>query len=146
MAGTIKLEVGSIQTLESSGGSLSSGSEVAATTTYDNSSNLYFRGSFELNGGFGSAPTVGVTVDLYLVPALDGSNYAEVDTTNHRLQADHYVGSFVVLKSQTGSQRMTLSNIPLPHALFKAYLLNNAGQTLSSTWTLKMVPAREQYT
>lgn len=147
MAGDIKAKPASIVTLESSGGSLSNGSQVAASTaTYDNSSNDMFFANFELNGGFGSSPSVGALINLYLVPALDGTNYAEVDTTNHNMPPACFVGSFVVNKAQTSAQRMDVLGVPLQPLLYKAYLDNQSGQTLSSTWTLKIVAADDQYT
>jgi hypothetical protein len=150
MAGDIFSKEGSPVSLETSGASTVTGSEIAASVanldcrSAGNAAEP-FGGDFELVVGFGVAPTVGVTVDLYLVPAIDGPNFAEVDSTNHKLQSTNYRGSFVVLKSQTATQRLVLEGVPLSPRLYKAYLLNNSGQTISTGWTLKAIVDRAQY-
>lgn len=151
MAGNILLKEVSAITLEGNGASTSTNNEVEANDAQlDNRSGgnaaQAFFASFELVVGFGSAPAAGVAIELYLVPALDGTNYAEIDTTNHLLQAANFRGSFVVLKAQTGTQRLVLEGVMLQPLLYKAYLLNKTAQTMSSGWTLKAVVAQGQYT
>lgn len=118
---------------------------------YDNSTNLMPFGVFELTVTFGSAPTAGRTVDLYIVPASDGTNYAtNVTGSSGYAQSTGYVGSFV-LQAVTTLQRLNLGGIGargtlfLPPTKFKAYLLNNSGQAFpSSGSTLKMVGYQRQ--
>ena len=150
MAGNILQKEQAIVTLESSGSSQANNTQVAATTTLDcrsggNAAEMFY-GDFELNGGFGSAPAVGAQINLYLVPALDGTNYADVDTTNHNMPPECFVGSFIVNKAQTVAQRMVIMGVPLRPDLYKAYIDNQSAQTLSSTWTLKSVASEDQYT
>jgi hypothetical protein len=146
MAGNVTLKQGTTATLESNGGTLATASVVAASSTYDNSANDNFWAGFELNTGFAVAPSVGTSIELYLVPALDGSNYADVDTGTPTMPLPCFVGAFAVVKSQTGAQRLVITGVPLMARLYKAYLYNKAGQTMSSGWTLKLFPDYEQYT
>ena len=136
-------------TLESSGASTATNLEVAASTNLDarNAGNgaQSFWYTFEFNGGFGSAPTVGAALELYAVPAVDGTNFAEVDTTAHLLQDNCLLGYFKILKAQTGAQRLVIQRIFLEPLLYKMYILNKTTQTMSSTWTLKVYPSLEQF-
>lgn len=150
MAGNIYLKEAAAVTLESSGDSLVNGSELLAETTFDNRSGgngaQSLWANFELNGGLGTGVAEGtIYAELYLVPALDGTNYAEMDATNHKFQSNCFVGSFVVNKNQTGAQRMVILGVPLQPLLYKVYILNKSGQTISSTWTLIVVPVMQQY-
>lgn len=135
--------------METNGASTANGLQVAATTTLDvrsggNAAEMFWA-NFELAAGFGTAPTQHNIIDLYLVPALDGTNYADIDATGHNLPSNCYVGSFEIILSQTTSQRMVVLGVPLMPLLYKAYLVNNSGQTISAAWTLKVVAAEEQY-
>ena len=149
MAGQIfEKEIAAV-TLESSGSSQSNNTQVAASTVLDNTSGGNGSQSqlfdFELNGGFGSSPSVGARIDLYAVPAIDGTNYADVDTTNHNMPSNCFVGSFYVVKSQTGAQRLVIEGVTLDPLKYKLYIDNQSGQTLSSTWALKVTPSQMQY-
>ena len=113
---------------------------------YDNSTNLYISGVFELNVTFGSAPTAGNTVDLYLVPCPDGSNYDDAVTgASGSAPASCYAGGFP-LRAVTTAQKVPLGvgiagPIPLPACKFKAFLLNKSGVAFpASGSTVKMVP------
>ncbi len=88
--------------------------------------------------------------DAYLVPALDGTNYADVDTTSGAsyIGSPMRVGSFVSHK-----QLVTATNYRIPTAVFDlfpalytVYVLFRAGQTVTVNWTLKIAAARAQYT
>lgn len=155
MAGKISAFEFAEITLESSGGSLANNNQVAATNTLDNRSGGTSGGAgvgdvflcnFELNTGFGSGPTVGNIVNLYLVPALDGTNYADVDTSGHVMPPACFVGSFIINKSATAAQRMVILGVPINPLLYKAYIDNQSGQSMSTTWTLKAVSSEVQYT
>lgn len=122
---------------------------LAATATLDvrtgGNAGEDFWANFELLTGFSAVPAVDVVAaELYLVPALDGTNFAETDTA--KLQANTFVGTFVVLRSVTIAQRLVLLNVPLQPLLYRAYLINRSAQTMAAGWTLRVVTAREQYT
>lgn len=80
---------------------------------------------------FASAPSAGSPVDLYLVPAVDGTNYAD-GSDSVDPPASTYVGTFDVSAVST-QQRRVLLMVALPNVLFKPLLINNAGQAFTNT-------------
>jgi hypothetical protein len=79
----------------------------------------------------GSARDSGATVDVYLLPSVDGTNYCYgADATDPPESA--YVGSFV-LDAATTARYVTLHNLPIPPLKFKLLVINNTGQALAAT-------------
>jgi hypothetical protein len=145
MAGNIKLVAGTHTAATTSGSSLTSGSAVAAANALANSTNLEECCSARLTGAFGSSPTEGGILSLYLVPKLDGSNVADFDVSGTP-PIGYWVGNFYVAKASTSTQRLDIDNIPLMPFDYLAYLVNSSGQTLSSGWLLDFWGAQHQYT
>lgn len=96
----------------------------------------------------------GVAVaELYLVPLLDGTNLPDVDLTagTSALPASSLVGMFIANKQAVTvtDMRFPLGPVPLFPALYRAYLLNRSGQTMTTTsgtsWQLRVVTAQYQY-
>lgn len=146
---SIKQEAGSIQTIaDTELNSLGNGSS-ALGKEYDNGTNQYLYGFFELNVTWGSNPTAGALVNLYLVPAPDGTNYDD-GSGSVVPPLTCYVGGFPV-RAVTTAQKIPLggpgqpSLIPLPPCKFKPVLINNSGQAMPASGnTLKMIPYRLQ--
>lgn len=147
---TIKWEAGSPQTLLSTGlNSLATTQSELGGTPYDNATNLYLYGVFELLVTFGTGPTANNPIDLYLVPSVDGTNYVDgTDGASPISQQQYFAGSFYV-RNVTSAQRLYLGGpgapylIPLPPLLFKPQIVNRAGQTFAASGnTLIMVPYR----
>lgn len=142
------IKQGTTTTVQTSGGSLANVTAVACSTAnLANQTNLDDFGTFELVGGFGSSPTLPQALEVYLVPANDGTNFADVNTTSGSsyLSPSQFAGTIPVTLSQTASQRMTSSTrIPLGPRLYKVYLLNRTGQSLSSGWSLTVYGGRYQ--
>lgn len=141
---SFKYEAASIATLLSTElNSLANGS-AALGAEYNNSSNLYLWGAFELAVTFGSAPTAGSLINLYFEIAADGSNYSDDQSISSA-----YIGGFP-LRNVTSAQRVPLAlgmsgPIWLPPTKFKVRAVNNSGQSFpSSGSTIKMVPHRLQ--
>jgi hypothetical protein len=113
-------------------------------TEYDNSVALNFWGDFELVVSFGVAPTAQSTVDLYLTPTLDGTNYC--DGGGSTQPTNEWRGSWSLAAAT--SQRLPLHGIALPPTKFKIFVVNNGtGQNFAASGnTVKMLPYREQYT
>lgn len=95
--------------------------------------------------------TAGVVVaDAYLVPSLDGTNYADVDTSSGAsyIASDFYAGSFVAPKQlvTVTNYRFATKPFDLFPGLYTVYVLNRSGQTMngSGNWTLKILPASAQ--
>jgi hypothetical protein len=127
--------------------SLANGSTAIASAGYDNATNLYLFGLFELNVTFGSAPTAGNTVDLFLVPAPDGTNYDD-GSGSVTPPITCYAGGFP-LRAVTTAQKIPLggplSLLWLPPLPFKVVVKNGSGQAFpASGSTLKMVAYRYQ--
>jgi hypothetical protein len=96
----------------------------------------------------------GVTVaELYLVPLLDGTNLPDVDLTagTSYISPNGYVGNFLCAKQAVTAtdMRFFLGPVPLFPALYRAYILNRSGQTVTTSsgtsWQLKVVSAQAQY-
>lgn len=104
----------------------------AVTGAIDNTSNLDLFDDLELYiSALGATPTVGKTVDVYRVPAVDGSNYEDGDAST--LPPAHaLVGAFSV-RATSNAQRLALEGIRLGPGLFKYVLVNNIGTTMGAT-------------
>ncbi len=113
--------------------SLANGSSAIATTAYDNSTNLALYAAFVLSVTFGSAPTAGNTIALYLTPAVDNTTFADSITGASPLTSnDYFVGNFV-LRAVTTAQVVAVHRagsggmIMIPPYKFKCYAINNSG-------------------
>lgn len=80
---------------------------------------------------FATAPTAGTVVEVYIVPAVDGTTYADGSTTVLP-QAALYVGGFVVRAVNT-AQKLALRGINLPPGLFKYLVQNTTNQAFPAT-------------
>lgn len=157
MTGNIVWKEQAIVTLTSSGASLTNLSAGSAGTALDcraggNAADLIAAiFSLQCQCGTVTGITAGTVIaDLYLVPAIDGTNYPDVDTTAGASYIAHpmRVGQFVAPKAMTASTNMLFQSAPvdiLP-LLYTAYIKNFCGQTISANWTLKAVAAGVQYT
>lgn len=110
--------------------SLANSANTAASTAIDNTMNLDLFMDLELIlATQGSARSTGATVAVYLIPALDGTNYADVNETTAEL-----VATFP-LDAATTARRAVVRDIPLPPALFKLFARNQTGQALAASGT-----------
>ena len=145
---SIKLEAGSITTLLSTEMNSLANNAAALGVEFDNSDGLWMWGVFELNVTFGSNPTAGNTVDLYLIPAPDGTNFDDAVTgASGSAPVTCYAGGFP-LRAVTSAQKVPVGvvrRIELPPTKFKGFVINRAGVSFpSSGSTVKMVPYRYQ--
>lgn len=121
---------------------LADGGISALGTEYDNATNLYLFGDFQLDVDFVSAPTVNLPVALYIVPALDGTNYGFGSAS--AVWAGYNRGGWSMIAS-TAQQVLTIQGIPLPPLKFKIQVKNSSGQAMPATGTtVKLVPYRYQ--
>lgn len=159
MAGDIRQKERAIVTLTSSGASIANGSAGIAngTASFDAKSGGNFgddfAAQFELICQWATITgiTAGTIVaDLYLLPALDGTNYPDIDTTagTSRLPYAAYAGSFEATKAPTANTnaRFLSPVVTFNPLLFNPYIVNRSGQTMTSNWTLKAVGVQGQYT
>lgn len=141
----IKLKAGTVQTLQNANGSAISNNAVGTVgTDLDNTITLAQAYDLELLAGFGSSVTAGEDIDVYMVPKLDGSNLAAVDTSTPLFQPSHFVGTLITPTNGTGTRRMTIPAVPVGPYLYTVYLHNKSGQTISANWTLKAFPVLYQ--
>jgi hypothetical protein len=96
---------------------------------------------FTLTCTWTSAPTAGSTVNLYLVRAVDGTNYAKGSTGTPGTipQQSLMVAQFVV-DALTTAQRLDAYDIPGPPGLWKPLIQNSTGQSMPAGWDLEVRP------
>jgi hypothetical protein len=158
VAGDLFSKEGTIATLEASGGSLTTGTAVDANdATLDVRAGglsgvaQNIEAQLELMCQWATITGIvkdTVAAELYLVPALDGTNYPDVDTTGgtSALPMATHVGNFTCTKAPSANTNMRFPSpaLRLRPWLYKAYILNRSGQTISTGWTLKIMSARYQ--
>lgn len=110
--------------------SLATATASALGPAQDNSSNLDLYADFVLSVTFGTNPTANSTVDLYLLPAVDGTNYADAVVAATPAK-NMLVGSFYV-RAVTTAQLIAITNVPIPEK-FKMMVINNTGQTMAAS-------------
>lgn len=85
--------------------------------------------------------------DLYLLPALNGTTFSAVGTST--ASPNQYVASFInsasTIAASTNVQFDT-SIIELFPALYQAAIINQSGQTMTSSWSLLVAIERGGYT
>lgn len=159
MAGDIRAKERAAVTLTTAGASLTNGSAGIANGT----ANLDARAGgnfgddlaaiFELIAQWSSTSGISagtIVADLYLVPAIDGTNWPDLDTTAgaSRLPASCLAGSFEAVKQPTAATdtRFVSSAVALQPLLYRPYIVNRSGLTMTANWTLKAVGVQGQYT
>lgn len=156
MAGSILAQQGTIQTVGSTGATLATGTAVSLgavdARSGGNVANL-FSALFSLTAQWATVTGIaaGTTIaDLYLVPAIDDTNYPDVDTTGGAsyIPFTMRVGSFVAAKAPTANTNALFSSgaVDLLPVLYTAYIINRSGQTMASGATLKVRGSAAQYT
>lgn len=101
--------------------------------------------NFELKAAFNTSTVLGFTVELYLVPYLDGTNSASMGVLTQSFQPSHFAGHFYVILSQAGVQRLNVLHVPMMPMLYDVYLLNRTAINMVSGWGLRMVPVQQQF-
>lgn len=120
--------------------SLAATSGKAISAAIDNSTNLDLFDDLELAVTFGSAPTAGTVVEVYLVISIDGgTNYADGSSTVLPASSS-YLGGFAV-RAVTTAQRIPIRGVPLPPGSFKYLVQNTTNQAFpASGSTLRRNP------
>ena len=157
MAGNIlSKEAASLQTVGTTGGTVTTGSAVSLGTVDARSGGNVadlFSALFSLTVQWATVTGIaaGTTIaDLYLLPAIDGTNYPDIDTTAGASYIPYTsrVGSFVAAKAPTANTNAMFSSTPVDlfPTLYTAYIINRSGQTMSTGAVLKAMGAAAQYT
>lgn len=101
------------------------GSEVDNATSH----NRY--ADFDLYCRFQSSPSANGYCELYLVQAVDSTNYADgSDSVAPAITT--LVGTFPV-RAVTTQQRVALRHVLLPNTKFKPIIINQSGQAMTNT-------------
>lgn len=119
-----------------------------ASGVYDNTTALDLYADFDLAVAYGSAPDAGTKVaELYLLPSVDGTDFAVVDVDNQPQKA-LLIATFESRNpSTTVVEHMIVPGISLPPGKFMFVLKNTGGEAFASsgvTKTLKMRPFQLQ--
>lgn len=161
MAGDIFYKERAIITLQdrTNTTTLATGSAVAAATDLDvrasGNAAQDFLATFELLCRWGTITGIlegVVAAELYLVPLVDGTNLPNVNLTAGASLLDGFRGLFKVnAQAVTATDmRFFCEGVALMPHLYRVYILNRSGQTITTTsgtsWQLKVVTARQQYT
>ncbi|MGE3620741.1 MAG: hypothetical protein AB7L84_09790 [Acidimicrobiia bacterium] len=108
--------------------SLANNSLTAASSAIDNTSALELFADLELVvAAQGSARSAGAVVDVYIVPSVDGTNYADLEAT-----CSEPIATFA-LDAATTARRLAARDIPIPPGLFKLAVRNRTGQSFASS-------------
>lgn len=109
----------------------STGSALSSAVDNDTDLDLYMdiEGLFT----FGTGPTAGSVLEVYLVSSLDATNFEDGSTTGPIVPANGYVGCFV-LRSVTTAQRMIIRGVAVPPTDFKLMVVaRTTGQTAAAS-------------
>jgi hypothetical protein len=100
----------------------------------------FLYGSWEFFSQYHVAPTNGGSIDLYLVPAIDDTNYANGDVAVTP-PGTTFVGSFPLYSNANSGQRIPIFNVPMTPLTVKPLIKNSSGQTIpanSGTLTVRL--------
>lgn len=104
----------------------------AISAAVNNTTALNMLADLELKVAYATAPTAGDTVDVYVIPAIDGTpTYADGSATVVP-QGALFVGSFE-LRAVNTAQILALLGIPTPPYNFKYLIKNNSAQAMPAT-------------
>jgi hypothetical protein len=109
----------------------------AASSTYANQTNLDLYGDLEVNIG-ALSPTTGGYVAIYILVAVDGTNFPAQSDADLRLTTTQLLCNIPIGTTASTAQRVAIRNILLPPEPFQIKLDNQSGATLPSGWTVKM--------
>jgi hypothetical protein len=84
----------------------------------------------ELKARFTSAPAAGAVVELYLVNAIDGTNYEDGDSSTTPARPPDAI---LPVRAVTTQQRVTVRSVVLPAGKFKPLIVNTAGVAMTNT-------------
>lgn len=100
-------------------------------TELNNATNLDTIAWAEVSVTFGAAPSAGGYLVLYLIPALDGTNYAQGSSTLP--PGGHAAVATIPVQATTNAQRIASQAFRLPPSKVKFILENQSGQAFPAS-------------
>lgn len=125
--------------------SIANNANAIANTAWDNSltAALWLDGDFRFNLATGITPAGSLSIELFLLPAIDGTNYPDGSATIVP-SISHFRRQFF-FRAVTGAQVSDIEAVRLPFHKFKALIINRLGVTLPSSGNiLSFTPTRRQ--
>jgi hypothetical protein len=108
--------------------SLANATTSSASSAIDNTTDLHLFHDLTLTiATQGVARSSGSTVEVYMAPALDGTNYDDVHETTAELVA------VFSLDAATTARQATRRDIPVPPGLWKYFVRNRTGQAFAAS-------------
>lgn len=139
----IKYKAGTLATVMTTALDALANAARAITAAIDNTVALDFWDDLELVVTYGTAPSAGATVEVYLVESVDGTSYGDGDASIAP-PATALVGVFPI-RAVTTAQRVHVRAVMMPPLNFKYVVTNKAGQAMAATGnTLKRLPYKVQ--
>jgi hypothetical protein len=111
--------------------SLAASSRTNAGTEISNQTNLDRYGVLELQVTFGSAPSSGGYLELYMVTAPDGTNYEDGSSSND--PGGHTLAAIIPVRATTSAQRLLSAVFGLEPAKTKFILSNQTSQAFPAS-------------
>jgi hypothetical protein len=112
--------------------SLGNNTMSAASTAYDNATNMNIYCDLEVNLA-SLSPTAGAYVAIYILEAPDGTNYPAQSDADFRLTTTQLFCVLPIGTTAATAQRVTARNLLLPPSLIKFKLDNQAGVALNAS-------------
>lgn len=110
---------------------LTNNSNTVASAEIDNTTDLNLYHDLTLTlAAQGVARSAGATVTVYLVMALDGTNFDDVNETTAE------VAAVFPLDAAVTARQSTRRDIPVPPGKFKYFVRNTTGQTFAASGNL----------
>lgn len=111
--------------------SILNNANTVASAEIDNSSTLTLYHDLTLTlAAQGSARSSGATVAVYLIMALDDTNYDDVNETTAEIAA------MFSLDAATTARQLTRRDVPIPPGKFKYFVRNLTGQSFAASGNL----------
>jgi hypothetical protein len=116
---------------------LATGSMTAASATYANQTNLDLYCDLEV---FLAAlsPTAGAYVDVYILTAIDGTNFPAQSAADLRLTSTQKFCTVPIGTTASTAQRVAVRNLLLPPQPVQFILDNQTGTNIVATSTVKI--------
>jgi hypothetical protein len=112
---------------------LATNTMTAASTTYDNGTNLNIYCDLETVINCTGTPSAGAYVAVYIWEAPDGSNFPAQSDADLRLTTTQLFCTVPIGVTANSAQRVVVRNLVMPPAKFQFKLDNQIGVVLSST-------------